>query len=507
MGNLNSSYKKAIFDEIANNIASNTSQYYAFASNPIEYVDDITPALNKDVYSTAFELTWNMLFGKKITENDIMPVIKRNMWVSGTVYDSYDNTSENLYERNNYYVIVEPGIVSGDYHIYICIGNANGSQSTIKPNIIQTSSFLTEDGYEWRYITTISNSIYNKFATADYFPVYANNNISINSEMNSGVDSVIVTNGGSDYSTYYSNGTVRSVSSTRIKIDNNASDTSGFYTNCAIYLYNNNNISSQLLNISRYDAAPNNNFVYTETQVNTSLVSAGTTKYSIAPRVVFETDGTYMPSAIATVDPSSNSISSISVFSKGANVSWANVQIVSNYGSGASAYAVVPPPGGYGKDPASELNIKGYCVSFKFDQTDIPFDATYNKVGIVKNPYIIGVNAQKTINVYKQSTFKTMLVANVTHTFTKGDVVKGSTSKARGIVAFANSSQVYIVGDKNFSNGEFVSTAAVSNVSTIKIVSRGNIYTKDLFPLYSQNINNVTRQENQSESFKLIIKL
>ena len=92
MGKLLSSYKKAIYDEIVTNITSNTSQYYAFAANPIAY-SNTAPAVSDDDYSTTFLNDWQLLFGKKLANTNIYPVINKNIWSSNTVYDRYDNTS------------------------------------------------------------------------------------------------------------------------------------------------------------------------------------------------------------------------------------------------------------------------------------------------------------------------------------------------------------------------------------------------------------------------------
>lgn len=514
MGILLSSYKKALFDEIANSISSNTAQYYAFASNPIEYVED-PPISTKDDYSAVFEYNWNMIFGKKIKVNDIIPVIKKNIWTANTVYDRYDNTSTTIYDKDNFYVITEPEIVGGSYYVYKCINNANSAPSTVKPSSIgnptQVSNFITlPDNYEWRYITTISNELYNKFSTTDYAPIYPNTSISLGASVNSGVDVVVVSNGGSGYINYTSGIVQANPNTTVIKIANNSSEIFGFYTNNSIYLYNNTSATSQLKTIANYVVNTSGKWVVTETSVNTSLISSGSTNYSIAPRVVFETDGSAIPTAFSVVNNSTNSISSVILFDTGSNISWANVRIQSNYGSGANLYAIVSPSGGHGKEPAIELNMKGYCISFNFENNEsntiVASNTNYNKIGVLKNPHFIsntGVKGDR----YSANTYSCLLKANTSYTFNKGEVVIGSTSKARGTVVFANSTQVYLVGDKTFANGEFVSNTSASNVTSINIISRGDIYTKDITPLYVQNINNVTRQENQSESFKIIIKL
>lgn len=513
MGNLLPSYKKAFFDEIANSISTNTSQYYAFASNPKEYVGDV-PEVTKDNYSSIFEYEWNMIFGKKITEDDIIPVIKNNTWSSGTVYDRYDNTSNTMYDKNNYYVVTQAANPQGDYFIYKCINNANGSPSTVNPNSVGlpgANTFMTlPDNYEWRYITTIPLALYNKFATGDFIPVYPNTQIVTEASNNSGVDVVVVANGGGGYTTYHSGVITGYANTTVLKIQNDASDVAEFYANCSIYMFNNNAPTPQLKNISNYVVNSSGKWVYTDTSVNTSLILTNSTNYSISPKVYFETDAAAKPTAFSVVNTSTNSISNIIVYDSGANVSWANAEIRSNYGSGAILYAIVAPPGGHGSNPAVELNMKGYCLAFNFNDSEsntiITSNTVYNKIGILKNPYSITSTGSKNVR-YSSNTFSCLLKANVNHTFNKGEVVIGSTSKARGTVVFANSSQVYLVGDKTFSNGEFVSNSTASNVTSISITTRGDVYTKDITPLYVQNINNVTRQQNQSESFKIIIKI
>jgi hypothetical protein len=241
------------------------------------------------------------------------------------------------------------------------------------------------------------------------------------------------------------------------------------------------------------------------------LISPGSTRYSISPSVVFETDAEVAPKAFATINASTNSISSVIVYQSGANLSWANAYVRSISGAGAVLNTVIAPPGGHGKNPAVELNMKGYCVSFKFSNTEngtiLSSNTVYNKIGLLKNPHAINFDTAQKEGRYSGNTFSSVLECSVNHTFNKGEYVIGSVSKAIGTVAFANSTNVFLVGDKHFANGEFVSNTTTSNVTAINITSRGDVYIKDLVPLYAQNINNVNRETNQTESFKLIIKL
>lgn len=529
MGKILPSYKKAMFEELADNVLANSSQYYAFAANPIPYTGD-APAVTNDDYSTLFVNDWKMLFGKRLQASDFVPVIENNHWTSGKIYDRYDNTSNTVIANNNFYVVSSPSVVGGSYHIYKCIHNANGGVSTVDPGTIgtptQPSTFETSDFYKWRYISSISSANYEKFAANNFIPIYANSTIVSTAASYSGVELVVIRNAGNGYSTY-TNGVIQSVqNNSLIQIQNYSSINDDYYVNNAIYIYNGANLTtydttSQLSTITNYIANSSGRWVSVNPSINTSLITSGLTKYDISPAVVFETDGDSNPKAISIVNTTSNSIQSVVMLDIGTNISWANVRIVSNsaFGTGANLYAIVPPPGGHGADPVSELNAKGFAINFTFANTEansiVTSNVVYNKIGLLKNPHAISANVSTgTISKgarYYGNTFDQVFKANVTtsYTFLKGETVTGLSSGAKGIVVFSNTSQVFMVGDKHFINGESVANNAgnfVTNI-TFNANSVGDIYTKDVKPFYIENINNVNRADTQTEIFKLIIEI
>ena len=520
MGKILPAYKKAVIDEIVDNVFSNTSQYYAFAANPVAH-NGTPPTMTNDDYSTHFINNWQMLFGKKIAAGDIVPVISKNMWATSTVYSRYDNTSNTVLSNNSFYAISAPSVAGSSFHIYKCIDNANGAASTVDPGSIgtptQASTFQTSDGYKWRYIYSVSELNNERFTSEDYVPVYTNTTISSSASSYSGVEVVMIANAGSGYAAY-TNGTIRSVqNSTVMQIEANSSGSDNFYVNNGIYIYNNIDTTSQLRIVSDYVANSSGKFVYVTPPVDTSTITTGITQYLISPAVIFETDGTVDPKAYTTVNTTNYSIQNVVILDIGTNVSWANVKIQSSYGSGANVYAIVPPPGGHGFDPVTELNAKGIAFSFKFSNTEgasIPTaNVLYNKIGIIKNPYALVSNTttgeiEKGVK-YFANTFNQVLTANITpsYLFTVGESVVGSNSNARGIVVFSNTTQVHISGDKYFSNGESIANSSGTIVGTISINRVSDIYTKDLKPIYIDNINNVNRSNTQTEVFKLTIEI
>jgi hypothetical protein len=517
MGKLLPSYKKALYDEIVNNISSNGSHYYAFAANPVAY-SNTAPEVSNDDYSTIFINDWQLLFGKKLSNSNIYPVISKNIWYSNTLYSRYDNTSNTLYIDNNYYVICEPSVSGGSYHVYKCIDNANGSLSTVNPSSIgtptQQASFQTGDNYKWRYITSISNQIYTNFSTTEFAPVYPNTTIIASAFTYSGVEVIMISNTGSGYNSY-TNGTIKSVvNSTVVEIESYSSGDNNFYTKNGIYIYNTIAATSQLFGVSSYISNTSGKWVYLDSPANTTNITASVTKYLITPKVVFDTDGT-TPVAYSIINTYSNSIGSIVILDKGSNITRANVSIQSNtsYGSLANLYAIVPPAGGHGADPSTELNMKGMGVYFTFSNTEnatiVTSNTLYNKIGILRNPYGLQSNGAKSGARYYANTFSQILNANVSPSFTfnVGETITGVNTGSIGTVVFSNSTQVYLTGDKSFTTGETLANAAGINVTNMTINTLGSIYTNDLKPLYVQNINNVNRSNTQTESFKLVIQV
>lgn len=508
--------KKALIDEMIASISSNVSSYYAVAANPVTVIEPNPEVANSD-YQTSFNVNWTSLFGKKLSAGDIAPIIDKTIWATGTVYNRYDNTVANL---SNFYVISANSFAGGDLYVYKCIDNANGAASTVDPKTIgtptQPSTFQTLDNYKWRYVGKIPSRSYSEFSSNDYVPIYPDY-LTVSTAANySGVEVPIITNAGSGYTSYNSGNVKLAVNSTYIQISDAASSEKDYYTKNGIYIYNPGSATSQLFGITEYISSSGNNFVRLESPANTELVSNIFTQYIISPKVVFNTDGDVQPKAYTVVNTTSNSISNIVMLDIGSNISRADITIQSNssYGSGATAYAIVPPPGGHGADPVSELNVKGFAIRFSFANTEsgniVTSSAVYNKIGIVKNPYYIYANGAKGATRYTSNTFNNVVKATISPSpaTSFSTIVQGGSSNAKATVVSSNSSTVYLVGDQTFQTGEGLYNSDgvyVTNISTISTIS--NVYTKDLKPLYVKNINNIIRSDSQTETFKLIIEI
>ncbi|CAB4126771.1 hypothetical protein UFOVP84_21 [uncultured Caudovirales phage] len=292
-------------------------------------------------------------------------------------------------ENTNYYVYN-----TTDSNIYVCVDNNNGATSTSIPSTVSGSVFTTADGYQWKYMSSVS--INNKFLTSSYLPVIT---ASKNQYTATGsISGVSIDNAGSGYT-----------SATIITVIGDGAGailtpvlTSGAITDVIItnagsgYSYANLILSSEgtsgSLSASVFLGSEQNSLqASSESSVifgnilNAQVVSGGY-GYSLSPTVNIVGDG-LGATAIATVI--SGKISSITFTNRGKNYNWANIIITDSTGYGASIRAIISPYGGLGKDPINQLYAKSLMLYSKINNnTNQGFYVTndYRQIGIIKDP-------------------------------------------------------------------------------------------------------------------------
>ena len=140
--------------------------------SPIDNFDE-----HDDIYDT-------LISAKKITSSDVLRVIKKITWTSGTIYEMYrpdysinklspQTSSTSLYNTNYY-------AMNSDFRVYECIYNgalpSNSGAGVIsleEPTHTDLQPRLESDGYIWKYLYTIKPSDIIKFDSAEYIPVPA----------------------------------------------------------------------------------------------------------------------------------------------------------------------------------------------------------------------------------------------------------------------------------------------------------------------------------------------
>ena len=189
------------------NISSVLTSMYCFLSKVDPWDDEDNPPIPQQDVKYIKQTFKNMFVAKKITSNDISPVIPRVDWTSGITYDYYQDdvdifdVDENGFANYKFYV-------KNRYdQIFKCLWNNNDSPSTVEP-YFEPGTYGTDnifrgsDDYKWKYMYTIDDGLRVKFLDSNWIPVPVGTTIPnpLNSDSGTGDIPVInITNRGSGY--------------------------------------------------------------------------------------------------------------------------------------------------------------------------------------------------------------------------------------------------------------------------------------------------------------------
>ena len=245
-----------IIKSFINDVETSKNSYYLFAGKPDPWLNpagqnddsanNITTyqSANSSVYQHESSIYHDAIFGKIITPEMIEYLIPRINWTSNTYYDQYDQFDADLLSKQFY-------VVTDSMEVYKVIDNNNGSASTIKPTLTtQSGTFMTSDGYIWKYMYTVDTNSNTLFTTTNFIPVKANNAVIANA-MSGTIDAIRLTNGGNNYP-YYTGYLVASANNKSLVIDDGASYSNDYYTQSSIYLQAGYG-SGQIRKIVKYD--------------------------------------------------------------------------------------------------------------------------------------------------------------------------------------------------------------------------------------------------------------
>lgn len=190
-------------------LIANTNSYYAVAAYSDDVLGPIANTVN-DVCDTQYDIDRNMVFGKKITENDVVIMARNVPWVEGNTYDMYDDKVINI-ETKNYYVVVDD--FANSKSIFKCLFNGRvhtGNTYIVtpvsdKPTVTKVAAddeyYRTADGYVWKFICNVTEEDVIKFGTSNYVPVRLNANVSTNA-VSGAIDVILIEDTGGNYQSY-----------------------------------------------------------------------------------------------------------------------------------------------------------------------------------------------------------------------------------------------------------------------------------------------------------------
>jgi hypothetical protein len=425
-----------------------TQNVYIFVSkthdNNNENVKEI--ANSENYYTSLHNPIREMVFGKKILPSDVSPVIERYNWASNTIYQAFFDNSNTLFtvnesdSENSFYVFTSSG------NVYKCIDNNSSGSSTVEPSHTDLTPREESDGYVWKYMYSVPSG--SKFITDEYIPIVANTTVQLNST--TGIDRIFLRNGGNNYAESVNGDVQSTISDSKFIIEDkslkfsnglNFTPEDNFFNNTSILLFEpGSRANGSLFTISDYIASSK------QITIEGNHTFSGSTKYEISPRVRILGDGANA-TAIAEVNDTTKSISSIKIKTSGDSYSFANVIIDANTGTGASAEAVIAPRKGHGHDPHEELGSSKimYAITVEGNESNTitaNLQNGFRTVGILSNPSPANTAFTGTVSTTAGQNIVTGVGTEFSDVFTNPSLgpVAGSTLSAVNTAILSNTS-------------------------------------------------------------------
>ena len=324
-------------------------------ANDTEWNSDTTRKKPIDNFNYSNHVKDTMIFGKKITSDNVRRVIRKVTWTKETRYDMYrhdyseSNLSPNgktarLYDTDFY-------VINKDFNVYICINNGSsginttGNRSLNEPTLTGLEPFKatgsSDDGYLWKYLFTVVPSDIIKFDATEFIPLPNDWSSTTNANIANVRD-----NGNSDVN----NNQIKT-----IYVDNKGSG----YKNAG--------------------AAPAEFNIVGDGSGGKAIVEVGTdTKISDVK---------------------------VSVGGKGYTYGLVDLTDIQPTVPNAELIPIIPPSKGHGSDIYKELGADRVLVYARFDDStkDFPIDTKFAQIGIVKNPTSIG-----STQIYNQTQYSSV---------------------------------------------------------------------------------------------------
>lgn len=511
------------------------SAYYVFAAKHTPYSggDTSIPTPNDAVVNNYINIYNDMLFGKKVGNTDIKPMIPRYDWTDSTTYAMYDDVDPVLYTKQ-FYATVNTG---AQYHTYKCLYNDANTPSTVEPSGTDDDAFETSDGYIWKYMYSANNTIMSKFATTEYMPVQANTSVTGNATPGS-IEVIKVEDGGIGYSNYLV-GHFETAADIKVlgneyqyALGANGSTLPDFYNNCLLRITD-GAAKDEYRVITDYTIVGAQKIAIINDPFDNAIGVNDT--FEVYPFVdVFDTSGSKQTNCIARAiitGLSSNAVTKIEVMNPGSGYRSAIAIIrpgnTVGVSANASLRAIMSPPDGHGANCFSELGANYAGVAVKFIENEgvapggeLRTENDYRQVGILKNPLFANVelmySAGNTIGAFippepvlQYSDVRLTGTANTFSNYTiKGNntlfqynlsvgdrllISDGNSNVFGNIVSIASNTQLTLDTKASF-------TSPTCNVSLVEATSFGTISANSSGVIYLANVSIA----NVSSSMKFI---
>ena len=506
--------------DLVESIRADFSSFYIFYGRTYPWPDEQNPPIPENTVEEEYRAWHDMTAMKRIDFRDTSLGFRRVDWTSGTVYDEYRHDTD--LSSITYFVFTD------ENKVYKCISNNNGSPSTVKPTHTITDITEKSDGYKWKYMFTLSDSLYRKFFAPGYLPVTTDETV-VNNAIDGSIENMYVVTSGSGYT---SNSTIP------VYVDGDGDENAT--ARATITVDANGSIvdaSSAGMNPgSDYPYAPDSNIPIAFRQVNTTT-GANQTAYGTANTnaegqiqdvsVVIGGSGYFEGQCqivqssckgLAETDASGAVVNTyVDIGKSGKGFRKAKATVIGSSTTPAEVKPIISPRGGHGANPESELLCRYALLNLRFAYEEGEGDFTvgndFRRIGLLYRPLAFGSNTDEPTNTGTLDAKYRLILDTSNVSFSEDETIIGQTSGARGLqIDLLDDNILRVVRDDEISNsidfqiGETVRGSNSGELATITDIVHPEVELYSGQVLFINNREPIDRSSDQIESITLVME-
>lgn len=170
--------REQYYSPVAEIISTNqfVETFYCFLAKVDPWPNENVPPAPTEDQANLKKIYKNIFVTKKIGTNNISPVIERIDWISGTVYDYYQDNVNMFEQDENGFLIYEFYIKNRFDQVFKCLWNNNGGPATDEPyfqpgTYTSNNLYLGADGYKWKFMYSVDIGSKLKFMDSSWMPI------------------------------------------------------------------------------------------------------------------------------------------------------------------------------------------------------------------------------------------------------------------------------------------------------------------------------------------------
>jgi hypothetical protein len=150
--------------------------FYCFLAKVDPWPEENVPPVPTQDQMNLKKIYKNIFAVEKIGINNISPVVERIDWVSGAVYDYYQDNVDMLETDENGFLVRKFYIKNRFDQVFKCLWNDNGGAVSDEPyfqpgTYSSNNLYIGSDGYKWKYIYTVDIGSKLKFMDTVWMPI------------------------------------------------------------------------------------------------------------------------------------------------------------------------------------------------------------------------------------------------------------------------------------------------------------------------------------------------